>query len=255
MKISVVVPAYNEQAYIVACLDGLMKQSVTPDEIIVVNNNSTDATVDIVKKYPVRIVHETEQGMIQARNRGFNEAKYDIIARTDSDTIVPVDWIKKIKKTFEDEEIVALSGPSVFYEMPTDLSKKAALQTLKSYFHLMKPALGHDCLYGPNMAIRKTTWDKAKNTVCLNDKEVHEDIDLAIHLAPFGKIKVDYTLIVNSSFRRFKRFVSYFEYPYRVVKSVSKHKQIVMEKKGKEFVKKIVRRAFDTLDIEKGNLR
>lgn len=255
MKISVVVPAYNEQAYLTGCLDGIMQQKVKPDEVIIVNNNSTDATVAIAKKYPVRIVNESKQGMIQARNRGFNEAKYDIIARTDADTIVPTDWIEKIKKTFEDNKIVALSGPSSFYEMPKNLSKQAALQTQKSYFRLIKPALGHNCLYGPNMVIRKSAWEKVKKMVCLNDREVHEDIDLSIHIAPFGEIKIDYTLIVNSSFRRFKRISSYFEYPYRAVKSVSKHKQIVMEKKGKELVKKIVKRAFDTLDIEKGNYR
>jgi len=51
-----------------------MNQIEKPDEIIIVNNNSTDKTVAIAEKYPVKIVNEPEQGMIQARNRGFNEA-------------------------------------------------------------------------------------------------------------------------------------------------------------------------------------
>src|SRR5258706_15392459 len=109
MKVSVVVPAYNEEKYIRACIESILNQEEKADEIIVINNNSTDKTVDILKQYPIKIVNETEQGMIQARNRGFNEAQYEIIARTDADTIVPPDWIAKIKKNFENEKLVALS--------------------------------------------------------------------------------------------------------------------------------------------------
>jgi glycosyltransferase involved in cell wall biosynthesis len=246
MKVSVVIPAYNEENYIAACLESMLDQEEKADEIIVVNNNSTDRTVDIVKQYPVRMINETEQGMIQARNRGFNEAHYEIIARTDSDTRVSSDWIKKIKQNFIDADLVALSGSASTYDAPNSFSKLAAEQTLKSYLKFMKRALGHDCLIGPNMAIRKSAWEKVKDSVCLKDHDVHEDIDLSIHLAPFGKIKNDPTLFVNSSLRRFKieKFESYFEYPYRVIKSIRKHKKLVMEQKGKAFVKKLFNKAF-----------
>jgi len=245
MKVSVIIPAYNEELYIKKCLDGLANQIEKPDEIIVVNNNSTDNTVLIAEKYPVRIVNETAQGMIQARNRGFNEAQYEIIARTDSDTIVPPDWIKKIKENFLDPDVVAVSGLANVYDMTSHLSKQAAMQSLKSYMRLMKSALGHDCLIGPNMAIRKTVWEQAKGTVCLDNHEVHEDIDLTIHFAPFGKIKVDPTLVVSSSFRRFKKLQSYIEYPLRAVKSVQKHKQYTVKARGTAFIKKIAAKALN----------
>lgn len=244
MKVSVVVPAYNEEKYLATCLDSLTHQIEQPDEIIVVNNNSTDETVAIAKKYPVTIINESEQGMIQARNRGFNEANYEIIARTDADTKVPPDWIAKIKKHFEDPHVVAISGSATTYDALNNLSKRAMVQTLKSYLIIMKKVLGHECMIGPNMAIRTTTWKKIKNFVCLNNNDVHEDIDLSIHLAPFGKIIFDNTLIVSSSSRRFKKFESYIEYPYRVVKSVNRHKQSAMKEKSKAFVKKIVSKAF-----------
>lgn len=245
MKVSVVVPAYNEEKYIKRCLDGLMNQIDKPDEIIIVNNNSTDQTILIAEKYPVVIVNEKEQGMIQARNRGFNEAQFEIIARTDADTIVPPDWIKKIKETFKDKKVVALSGPATFYEVPSDLTEMTAFQTAKSYLTLMKSALGHCCLYGPNMSLRKDAWEKIKNTVCMNNKDVHEDIDLAIHLAPLGEIKNDKTLVVSSSFRRFKRIASIIEYSYRVVKSVQKHKQYTVRARGTAFIKKIAAKALN----------
>ena len=77
-------------------------------------------------------------------------------------------------------------------------------------------------------AVRKSAWEKIKKSACQSDKEVHEDIDLAIHLAPLGKIKLDKTLVVYSSFRRFKKITSLLEYSYRVIKSVNKHKQYIV---------------------------
>ncbi len=248
-----VVPAYNEEGYIDNCLESLMQQEITPDEILVINNNSTDRTVAIAKKFPVRIVNEKEQGTIQARNRGFNEAQYDIIARTDADTIVPSDWIKKIKKSFQDKKLIALSGPSYYYDLPevvqtSEWPSKAAFQ---SYAGILKQILRHDCLYGPNMALRKSSWEKVKEQVCLNNKDVHEDVDLAVHLAPLGKIIFDYDLVVRSSFRRFKKFKPYFEYPYRMFKGFSKHKITNMKQNGTKLVKKIVAKAFSPMETYK----
>lgn len=244
MKVSVIVPAFNEEKYIRDCLKSIFDQEVLPDEVIVVNNNSIDQTVAIAKEFPVRIVHETEQGMIQARNRGFNEAKYEIIARTDADTHVSSDWIKKIKLHFLDEQLVALSGPSYFYETPKALSPKTVFNLHQPYFLIMEQILRHDCLYGPNMAIRKEAWEKIKNTVCLNDHLVHEDIDLTIHLAPLGKILFDKTLIVTSSFRRFKRFKPYLEYPYKAQNSINQHEAYTLKGRSKQLFKKIISHKF-----------
>ena len=64
MKVSVVIPVYNEKKRIKKCLDSLLSQSEKPDEIIVVDNNSTDSTVSIVRKYKgVNLVHEKKQGI------------------------------------------------------------------------------------------------------------------------------------------------------------------------------------------------
>jgi glycosyltransferase involved in cell wall biosynthesis len=246
--ISVVIPAYNEEKYIKACLDSLMRQEEMPGEIILIDNNSTDKTVKIAKDYPVRIVVEKDQGMIPARNRGFNEAKYDIIAQTDADTILPPDWIKKIKKAFKDRKLVAVSGPADFYDLPQVVSAPGwhAKPVFMLYVLIIKQILKHDCLYGPNKALRKTAWEKIKNEVCLNDSDVHEDIDLAIHLSTLGKIKFDKTLVVSSSCRRWRKVESYFEYPYRGLKSISKHKKFVLANQSKKFVKKFVTRYLQT---------
>lgn len=118
MRVSVVIPTYNEEKNIEKCLKHFLTQEEKPDEIIIVDNNSTDKTVEIAKSYGVRIIKETTQGMIPARNAGFNAATYEIIVRTDADTYVPTDWIKRIKENFYDELLVGVCGTAHFYDFP-----------------------------------------------------------------------------------------------------------------------------------------
>jgi glycosyltransferase involved in cell wall biosynthesis len=227
-----------------------MKQNVTPDEIIIVNNNSTDNTVMIALKYPVKIINEAQQGMTYARNRGFNEAKYEILARTDADTKLPKNWVKRIKKQFEDEKLIGISGPSFFYDLPPIVqksriqTKNASLNIMKTYNKIVKQLVKHDCLIGNNMVIRKSAWKKVKKSICLDDKQVHEDIDLAIHMAPIGKIKFINNFVVSTSVRRWKHPSAYPEYLYRGLKSIQRHEQFTMKYKSKQLIKKLANKAF-----------
>jgi glycosyltransferase involved in cell wall biosynthesis len=222
MKVSVVIPAYNEEEFIGRCLTALQKQTEEADEIIVVDNNSKDKTVKIAQKFPVRIITERKQGMIPARNSGFNAAKGDIMARIDADTIVPRNWIKKIKRRFEnDSDLIALSGPTSFENGNFDqllIVEKALIGSWKTIF-------GHDILYGSNMVLSKKAWRKVKNHICLNDKLVHEDLDLCIHLGglKIGKILFDKKFTAEVSERRWKQTKSYWEYPYRYLKTLALH--------------------------------
>jgi len=225
MKISVVIPVYNEEKYIETCLKAIVDQTVPADEIIIVDNNCTDNTITIAKKFPVKIIKERRQGMIQARNRGFDAAKFGLISRTDADSIIPKDWLQKIRKNFREEEIDALTGPIIFYDLPFKSDLPAV-----SFLKLMKFVQRGSTLIGPNMALTKKIWRKVRNKVCLDDKKVHEDIDLALNiLLAKGRIKYDYSLVVKISGRRIKNNpASYFiEYPIRTIKTIQKYKKIV----------------------------
>jgi len=224
MKVSVVIPVYNEERYLRACLRSIVNQEVMPDEIIVVDNNSTDKSVEIAKEFPVLIVHEKRQGISWARNKGFNSAKYDIIARTDADTRVPKTWIKRIKKAFaKDPDLVGLSGPARFYDASSAMDK-INIPTFMFLDSLYRLFVKHAFLFGPNLSIRKSAWEKVKRQVCMDDSEVHEDMDLSIHLAKYGKIKFDLKFPVYSSSRRLKHATAYLNYPYRSIKTLSVHK-------------------------------
>ena len=227
MKVSVVIPAYNEEKFIKKCLTSVINQTVPADEIIVVNNNSTDKTKAIAKKFGVRVVVEKKQGMTPARNRGFNSAKYEIIARCDADAVVPKDWIKLIKNNFEKGDIDALSGPVFFndsspFKSTSTLPSRIALGSLR----LMSKGKRH--LTGPNMIITKEIWEKVKDIVNMDDKKVHEDMDLSLKIAKLGgKIGYDPNLIVGISARRLKKHPESFflEYPVRIIKTLLANKK------------------------------
>lgn len=222
MTISVVIPAHNEEKYIAQCLDSLSNQTIKPDEIIIVNNNSHDKTVVIAKKYGAHIINEKQQGIIHARNTGFNAVHSDIIARCDADTIPARDWIEQIISDFTHHAIDAISGPIFFHDLP--MMKTFNLPS-KMYAQFMKKLQDHETLLGPNMALTKEIWERVKNEVCLNDKKVHEDIDLAIHIQKYGRIKFDPELVVWTSLRRMRNnpFSFFVEYPIRLAKTLIDH--------------------------------
>ncbi|MBI5530495.1 MAG: glycosyltransferase family 2 protein [Candidatus Doudnabacteria bacterium] len=123
MKISFVVPAYNEESHLKLCLDSIIKGisgEKIDSEIIVVNNASTDQTRNIALTYPqVKVVDETRKGLSFARQAGFKASSGDLVANLDADTIMPAGWMDTVLKYYrENPSLVCLSGPHVFYDMP-----------------------------------------------------------------------------------------------------------------------------------------
>lgn len=222
MKVSVIIPVFNEEKYIEKCLNSLARQVIKADEIIIVDNNCQDKTIKIARKFGVRIIKEKKQGLVFARNKGFNNAIGDILARCDADSILPSDWIKKIKKNFKNEKIDGVTGPVIFYDLPFKSSFYSIL-----YMKILKLLQNGETLLGPNMAISKKIWDKINNKVCDNEKLIHEDIDLALHiLEENGKIKYDWGLFAYISGRRikFKPQSFFLEYPVRAIKNIYFHR-------------------------------
>lgn len=103
MKLSIVICTYNRAFIVTECIDSLLHQSASTElyEIIIVNNNSTDATPQIAESYArkydhIRTVTETEQGLSHARNRGVVEAKGEWVAYLDDDAKAAPNWIERI---------------------------------------------------------------------------------------------------------------------------------------------------------------
>ena len=97
--ISLIIPAYNEEKYITDCLIHVLKNSGDKFlEVLVIDNASTDMTSAIAARYDnVRIVREDKKGLTSARQRGYLEAKGDILAFVDADTLMPSGWAEKLR--------------------------------------------------------------------------------------------------------------------------------------------------------------
>jgi len=117
-KISVIIPIYNGKNYIKKLLDSLLDLNYPKNdfEIIVVDNNSSDNTIELVKKYPVRLLEEKSiQSSYAARNKGIKHAKYDILAFIDADCIASKAWIKEGIEPIVNEEADLVGGQVEFY--------------------------------------------------------------------------------------------------------------------------------------------
>lgn len=172
IKASVIICTYNRGDTLLKTLENLDRIDLAPDitlEILIIDNNSTDNTKDIVEEYIhharhyTRYIFEKNQGKSFALNRGVREANGEMIAFTDDDIIVRRDWILNIKKAFEDSGCSCVGGKILlrFGKTPPDwLSDKmmeqyGLLDLGDTAFLLTKPKL-----YGANFAVAKSVFGK-----------------------------------------------------------------------------------------------
>ncbi len=118
LTISVIVCAFNEAGYIGPCLQSLLHQSRPPDEILVVNNASTDRTAAIaLATRDVRVIDEPRKGLVRARETGRLAASGTLLVYIDADCRAPRTWLARIEHRFERRpQLVALSGPYRFHD-------------------------------------------------------------------------------------------------------------------------------------------
>ena len=203
MKISVVIPAYNEEKYIGGCLDELIT-SAGKDifEIIVVDNASTDHTAQVAKKYKgVKVVREARKGLTRARQAGLMAAKGDLIAYIDADTHVKPGWFARVKKEFEkNPRLVCLSAPYNLY----DVYKWKRVLVWSWWNFLAYPTyklLMQYMVLGANFVAKRSVLLKIGGF----DENVAfygEDTNIARRLHKVGKVKFLRKALVNSSARR-----------------------------------------------------
>jgi glycosyltransferase involved in cell wall biosynthesis len=225
LTVSVIIPAYNEERHLVACLEAIAKQTVNPLEVIVVNNNSTDKTADVAKQFEfVKLINEPIQGRIAARNAGFDSAHGDILARIDADVVVDSNWAETLQRVFtEDSELAATSGLSRSLVVPWLWNWTTTFWT-RVYFWESQGYLGIPVVWGANTGIRATAWKKIRQDLCTDDARVHEDQDVSFLLAGLGlKANRSPGLMVSIDGREYAGS-KFFEYYWRERKTKWYHK-------------------------------
>ena len=200
MKYYIVIPTYNEEKFVSITLQSLVEQTILPTKIVVVNDNSTDKTEEIVKsfvsKYPfISLVNKTSDAIhlpgskvIQAFQTGFEtlDDNYDIIVKIDSDLIFPSNYFETIIKHFKSDEQIGMAGGFCYIEkngefVLENLTDKDHIRgALKAYrketfkqIGGLKPAMG---------------WDTVDELLCkfYNWKVVTDESLHVKHLKPTG---------------------------------------------------------------------
>jgi glycosyltransferase involved in cell wall biosynthesis len=211
MKISFVIPAYNEEARLPSCLasilDEIARNRCDP-EIIVANNASTDRTAEVALSCPgVQVVDEPRKGITWARRAGYLASSGELIANIDADNLLPRGWLARVLTEFErDEALLALSGPLVYYDLPSWHRLSARLFYAVGFvgdrlnrFLFRKGSM----LQGGNYVVRREALDRIDGYDTSIDF-YGEDTDVGRRLHEIGKVKWTFHLTMYSSGRRIR---------------------------------------------------
>jgi glycosyltransferase involved in cell wall biosynthesis len=233
MKVSVIIPAYNEEKYITKALTAVSNLKTKPFEVIVVDNGSTDKTVELVKKFPnVRLISFTKiKGPNAARQAGFLASKGDIIATLDADCTPPPDWLTLgLAFLTAKKDIVAVTGsvdytPKPYWWGPVlnELINHIFIPITSRTLELMDRGI----MIGGNTLIKRGALTKIGGFNA--DITFHgDDTDTANRLVKHGKVRYSPKMTIPSSSRRLlsegiaKTLKTYAEYAFMPKKSLKK---------------------------------
>lgn len=195
--ISVVIPAHNEDQRIGVTLD-LLKRQTYPGglmEVIVVDNNCTDQTVVVAKKYGATVITQTKPGVAWAREAGWRAARGEIVISTDADVQPKLNWVEQIVDRFEaNPKVVGLTGGLRFFDKPWWFNYSAIVLNPLLVMLGFIMSRGVYNFTGNNMAARRAAYEAVGgfNTSLF----FGEDMDLARRLRKVGKIRF-YPGLVN----------------------------------------------------------
>jgi len=202
-SVSLIIPAYNEEKYIGACLDAIATNVQSHiSEIIVVDNASTDRTAEIAGTYPgVTVVHEPNKGPTHARQRGYLASTGELLVYVDADTRPPSGWIEQIQEEFrKSSDIVCVSGPFSYYDFPPRANVAVKIWNVGA--KVLSIFIGY-LVIGGNFAIRRDVLE------CMGgfDQTIEfygDDADIGRRAHAFGKARYMLKLEIPSSARRLK---------------------------------------------------
>jgi len=210
--LSFVIPAYNEESYLGACLESILAQTAGREgmfEIVVVNNASTDRTREVALRYPgVKVVDEPRKGLTFARQAGFLSTSGALIANVDADSRLTPGWVDRVLTAFaNDSELVALSGPFVYYDL-TPLQRIGvrgfyliAWITYAINRYVLRVG---SMVQGGNFVVQRSALERIGG-FNLSISFYGEDTDIARRMSAVGDVLFTHDLKMYSSARRLKK--------------------------------------------------
>ena len=211
MKLSFVIPAYNEENYLSDCINSILAQTAGRDdmEIVVVNNASTDRTRDVALSFPgVRLVDEPRKGLTHARQAGYMASTGELIANVDSDSRLPAGWVSKVLNAFQKQpNMASLSGPLIYYDLsPFKRFLVRIFYGITWLTYVTNRYLLHigSMVQGGNFVVRRSALEQIGG-FNLDITFYGEDADLARRLPQAGPVVFTLKLGMFSSARRLKK--------------------------------------------------
>src|SRR5262245_11933958 len=206
--VSVIVCAHNEARYLAACLYSLLAQTRPPDEILVINNASTDETRSLAEQIPgVRVVDEPRPGLVVARETARLLAQGDVLVYLDADCRAPLTWLERIEARFlRDPRLLALSGPYRYYDWDWwgrflirayDFTLAPATQFLVKYLLRIGTVF-----YGGNFAVRREALERIGGFDTSIDFH-GEDTNVGRRMFAIGRVSLFHDCYLYTSARRY----------------------------------------------------
>ncbi len=204
MKISFIIPAYNEEAYLKECLESISRLPTGAiEEIIVVDNGSTDRTAEVARTFPnVKVLSEPTKGVAHARQKGLNESTGGLVAFIDAATRVPIAWITRALAAFEnDPSVVSVSGPFMYYDFSPRENILAKIYWIFAWWAYL---LIRYLAVGSNLMVKRSALAAIggfDTTIAFYG----DDTNIARRLKSQGRVIFDRDLVVYTSGRRLKK--------------------------------------------------
>jgi glycosyltransferase involved in cell wall biosynthesis len=182
-KVSVIIPALNEERYLAECLRGISRQKARfPVEVIVADGNSKDSTRAIARKFKCKVIVERKRTIAAGRQAGAKLATGDVLVFTDADSRPEPEWLSRLVAAFDDPKAVAAYGSLAIYDSKRGGTYAKFITTYFFWASKMEIAAGA----GSNMAVRAKDFWKVGGFD--TDLVTGEDIDLQKKLKRRGKL-------------------------------------------------------------------
>lgn len=202
-RVSFVIPTLNEEKRIAGCVTAILPQLKKGDEVIVVDNGSSDKTNGIARGLGCKVVKEGKKGLSNARNAGAKAAKGDILCFIDADGQVSENWLEEALRALKDPKVNAVSGLNIFESEDPVKRFWYNTWTVGAYTFVMSfhSLLSWTYLVGNNMAIRKGVFEDLGGF----ESVVGEDFWLSHNFGKRREFKgeVNLKMVVKLSSRRF----------------------------------------------------
>lgn len=156
-QVSLYVPAYNAARFLPLCLDAIARQTRPPDEVLVIDDGSSDESAAVAARYPVRVVrHPKNLGLAAARNTGFREASHSLVAALDADCVADPHWLERLLRHLGDEDVALVGGRLEETVLDTLADRWRRKHMTQAWGDALMRDPRH--IFGNNTLLRKSVW-------------------------------------------------------------------------------------------------